>query len=991
MSFLGSSTVVIIPVHNGERYVRACLQAIQQQQGFTPTVITVENGSSDASANLIASEFPLVRLLKAAKPLGFAGAINMGLLAAQSLPHPPAMVALLNQDTEVDPGWLAALHQCMADEPQLGIVGSLARFPDGSIQHAGADLIEPLWYGHNRQSRNQISTGTPFLSFLGVALRSSMIASIGLLDDGFGAGYYEDADYCLRAVAANWGLVLADDATLLHHEGAISQTSYRHAALLERNRLRLLLKHRAPADLLGPTLVAEQAQLLGRANQGSSQVLRQAYLQALIEWPTIAATRGLPDEQYTSIADMLKSLRDLAIARERRSRMYGLPNQQSALTPSPSPSGTGAEGEGESRDVPLERLESEERTGFTRDQSLRSPMWEKGLGGEGNLPPVSIIMLTWNGLAVTQACIASIRAHTLATLYQLIVVDNGSTDGTREWLRDQPDITLIANTTNLGFTRGNNQGMAAAPTDHDILLLNNDTLMTQDGWLNRLRAVAHSEPTNGIVGCTLLHTNGRLQHAGTVMPDNLWGYQIGGGELYVGQYPGVRQVEGITGACMYIRRDLYDTIGGLDDAFFSYYEDSDYCLRAIQSGFRVVCTGDVQIIHHENTSTKVNRSDWQAMFSAGRQIFERKWRDHYDKRYDRGLLWHSLFAAQTGYATSSREFVRELDQHGIDVRTACVFGTDYTEPKTHDPRIDQLLSRPKDLSLPQVVYSQADAFVKNSGRYKIGFTMHETDRLPIDWVQQCNQMDEVWTPTHWGADAFRASGVTRPLHVIPLGFNPDYFHPGIQGRKPHNRFVFLSVFDWIERKGPDILVQAYLQTFRPDDDVVLLLKVMNSDPYFDLQRHVAELIGSGPHPAIVLVHNQKIAAAQLGSLYKSADCFVLPTRGEGWGMPTLEAMACGLPVISTGWGAQSEFLHEQIGFPLRIRGFRPAVTRSPYYAGTNWAEPDRDHLCTLMRYVYENPAQAQAIGAHAATDVHQRWTWSKAAERIIARLEALGE
>jgi GT2 family glycosyltransferase/glycosyltransferase involved in cell wall biosynthesis len=595
-------------------------------------------------------------------------------------------------------------------------------------------------------------------------------------------------------------------------------------------------------------------------------------------------------------------------------------------------------------------------------------------------------MLTWNGLAVTQACIASIRTHTPAALYQLIVVDNGSSDGTLAWLREQPDVTLIANSTNLGFTGGNNQGMAAAPVDHDILLLNNDTVITQDHWLARLREVAHSAPTTGIVGCTLLHSNGRLQHAGTVMPDNLWGYQVGGGEVYVGQYPGLRVVEGITGACMYIRRDLYTTIGGLDEAFFSYYEDSDYCLRAIQAGYQVVCTGDVQIIHHENTSTKLNRSDWQAMFSAGRQIFEQKWRDHYDKRYDQGLLWHSLFAAQTGYATSSRELVRVLDQQGIDVRTACIFGTDYTEPKTNDPRIDQLLSRPKDLSFPQVVYSQADAFVKNSGRYKIGFSMHETDRLPADWVNQCNQMDEIWTPSHWGADVFRASGVTRPLHVIPLGFNPDYFHPGIQGRKPQNRFVFLSVFDWIERKGPDILLRAYLKTFRPSDDVLLLLKVNNSDPYFDLQRHLTDLVGSGPHPAIVLLHNQQIAAAQFGSLYKSADCFVLPTRGEGWGMPTLEAMACGLPVISTGSGAQSEFLHEQVGFPLNIRGFSQAITRSPYYAGTRWAEPDSDHLCELMRYVYENPAKAQAIGAQAAAEVHQRWTWSQSAKRIIARL-----
>jgi glycosyltransferase involved in cell wall biosynthesis len=169
----------------------------------------------------------------------------------------------------------------------------------------------------------------------------------------------------------------------------------------------------------------------------------------------------------------------------------------------------------------------------------------------------------------------------------------------------------------------------------------------------------------------------------------------------------------------------------------------------------------------------------------------------------------------------------------------------------------------------------------------------------------------------------------------------------------------------------------------------LILKVGNSDPYFDLQRHVAQLIGSDPTPPISILLNQTIPPSEMGVLYRSADCFVLPTRGEGWGMPTLEAMACGLPVISTAWGAQTDFLHAGVGYPLRISGMAPAVTRSPYYAGTQWAVPDIDQLCDMMRYVYNNPEQAQARGATAASEVHKRWTWGHAAQRILTRLDAI--
>jgi GT2 family glycosyltransferase/glycosyltransferase involved in cell wall biosynthesis len=970
------TAAIIIPVHNGEAYLAACIEALLQQHP-PATIIAVENGSSDQSATLIASRFPQVRLLRSPQPLGFAAAINLGVQAALTLPKVPEALVLLNQDTIVDPGWLAALLGILAADPHVGIVGSIARFADGTVQHAAAALLAPRWYGKNLLSSTLPEGATAFVSFLGVALRTQLIQQIGLLDEAYGSGYYEDADYCLRAVAAGWQLAIAQQATLLHHEGASQRSDYPHTARVERNRIRTILKHYPLSDpgvtepdpqAIAPLWEAERATVIAAANAGTSQALRQAYLHGLLMLPAIARERNLTAVQQEALTTTLATLRDHATQRERRSRTWGL-----SQSPAPQEKSYGR------TDVPAPHAAS-------APAALPAPAVS---APAVSTPRVSIIMLTWNGLAVTQACIESIRTYTDPATYQLLVVDNGSTDGTREWLEAQTNITLIANRTNLGFTHGNNQGMAAAPAGNNLLLLNNDTLITHAGWLDHLQAVAHSHTSYGIVGCTLLHSNGRLQHAGTYMPDSLWGYQIGGGERYLGQYPGVRVVDGITGACMYIRRDVYNTIGGLNPAYFSYYEDSDYCMRARRAGFQIVVTGAVQIIHHENTSSRVNQSDWQAMFSMGRQIFERTWRETLDQRYTRHVVWHSLFAASTGYATSSRELVRELDAALVDVRTACIFGTDYTEPKTNDPRVDQLLSRPKDLRLPQVVYSQADAFIKNSGRIKIGFTMHETDGLPADWVQQCNAMDEVWTPTAWGKEVFQASGVTQPIHVIPLGFNPDYFHPQIMRRRPQARYVFLSVFDWIERKAPDLLIKAYTRTFAPHEDVLLILKVGNSDPYFDLPRHLASLIGSGPTPPISVLLNQKIPAAEMGALYRSADCFVLPTRGEGWGMPTLEAMACGLPVISTGWGAQSEFLHAGVGYPLAIRGLAPAITRSPYYAGTQWAEPDLDHLCTLMRYVYENPEAAAAVGAAAAIEVHQRWTWQHAAEKIIARLDCL--
>jgi len=103
-------------------------------------------------------------------------------------------------------------------------------------------------------------------------------------------------------------------------------------------------------------------------------------------------------------------------------------------------------------------------------------------------------------------------------------------------------------------------------------------------------------------------------------------------------------------------------------------------------------------------------------------------------------------------------------------------------------------------------------------------------------------------------------------------------------------------------------------------------------------------------------------------------------------MPTLEAMACGLPVISTHWSAQTEFFDDEVGYPVDIRGLIPAVAKCPYYKGFEWADPDVDHLAHLMRHVYENREEARAKGLRASIAAREKWTWLDAAARIKSRL-----
>ncbi|MFN8502560.1 glycosyltransferase [Kouleothrix sp.] len=356
------------------------------------------------------------------------------------------------------------------------------------------------------------------------------------------------------------------------------------------------------------------------------------------------------------------------------------------------------------------------------------------------------------------------------------------------------------------------------------------------------------------------------------------------------------------------------------------------------------------------------------------------------------LTWHSSFAALTGYSGSSLAYVLGLDALGVAVRPLYLYGTDYDEQVQAGgmhPRIRELQAQPLRLDAPQVVYAPGDRFSKNSGRYRVGFTMLETDRLPASWVEQANQMDEVWTPTEWGAAVFRASGVARPVHVIPLGVDAARFRPAAQPRaRLRERTIFLSVFEWGERKGWDVLLRAWRAAFRPTDDVLLLLKIDCRMPLPNPLRELARALPD-PHPPVGLIYNQPLSGAQLIELYQGADCFVLPTRGEGWGMPVLEAMACGLPAIATDWSGQTTFLNARNGYPLPTRGLAPTGSEATHYRGAQWAEPDGDALVELLRQAARDEAGRRALG-QAARQEAERWPWARGVAAVAARLQAIG-
>jgi GT2 family glycosyltransferase len=608
----------------------------------------------------------------------------------------------------------------------------------------------------------------------------------------------------------------------------------------------------------------------------------------------------------------------------------------------------------------------------------------------------TLIVLVWNKWELTRRCLETLsRTHLPDT--EVIVVDNGSTDETSRELARMRWVRVVRLSENTGYVRGNNVGIEAADPDSDIVLLNNDVEFHQRDWLERLRSCAYASDDIGIVGCRLILPDGRLLHAGTyILSDTLWGQQIGALEKDFGQYRCDRDVQGVVFAVAYLRRDVLNAMGGLCTDFHSYFEDTDYCLRAAEIGFRTLVCGEVTLVHAQHGSSGSEAATLR-LFRSSQSMFRRKWETRLREREKPEFLWQSVMSLPGGYAESCKALVRAFVRQGARplYRYAYGLGTafPFAEPAaTHEYLLDVVRQRP----VPRkprvgVVYAQGDVFARNPASCRVGYTMLEVDGFPAEWVRQAQGMEEVWTPTEFNRQGLLTSGLRRPVHVMPLGVDTNYFHPGIRGlRNPHGEFVFLTSLEWGERKAPELLLRAFSETFHAREPVRLVAKISNTDPSVSLKAQVSRLGLRAQGGRISYLLNRALPYHELGALYGSADCFVSTSRGEGWGMPVLEAMACGLPVIATDWGGHTAYLHEGIAYPLRVRATEPARAKCPYYAGQRWADPDEEHLRYLLRHVFEQREEARSRGLAAAQEVAARWTWDHAAARILTRIEALG-
>lgn len=387
------------------------------------------------------------------------------------------------------------------------------------------------------------------------------------------------------------------------------------------------------------------------------------------------------------------------------------------------------------------------------------------------------------------------------------------------------------------------------------------------------------------------------------------------------------------------------------------------------------------------------------------------------KEIDRKVIWASPIFNPSGYASEAISYALGLDKY-VNLQVIHdnnLYSQNFVDNMPvhwKEKLFFQCNYQPKNKSVQAdskailISHQPAPGFKRfDKLAYNIGRTMFETDSVPASWIPYCLDMNEIWVPSEFNVETFSQAGIPKEkLFVIPEAIDTDVFNPGkFQPLELTNKakFNFLSIFEWTERKGAEILLRAYFESFSNKDDVCLYIRTYllghyDGDTSLIIQKKIDEIITRNGYnkntlPKYVLLSEQ-LPFEDMIRLYKSVDCFVLPSRGEGWGRPYQEAMAMGLPVIGTNWSGNTAFMTNENSYLIDIDGLVEINGMEiPFYNGQKWANPSIKHLKKLMKEVHSNPERAKEVGNKARKEIIEKYSIDAVAKIVVDRLKIIEE
>jgi len=606
------------------------------------------------------------------------------------------------------------------------------------------------------------------------------------------------------------------------------------------------------------------------------------------------------------------------------------------------------------------------RSHSSNDAYRRAVAWYREHGES-----VDIVIPSFRDAERVEVLVKSIRATVPEDRVRIIVADDASGPEHVNALRAIEGIELVEGTENRGFAANVNRALAVTRPDRDVVLLNSD-IEARPGWLACLQYAASQEEDIGIVGARLLYPDGRIQFAGTVR-------NLGAPEWFDHRYRFKPEDWGpaglaspalaVTGACMYVRREVIDRVGVLDERYPMAYEDVDWCLRTWQAGFRVLYFPAASLYHHESVTRGIDVGERER---ASQRLFWERWGDFFDARDVRtpdGKLRVAYVTEGTGIGGGHRDIFEHLNR---------------------------LLDRGHEVSL----YTLGDA----PDWFELRAPVHSFEYYD-ELVDALAGLDAIKVATWWNtaAPVWQAS-VLRGIPVyfvqdIETSYYPDderTRHAVIDSYRPEFRYMTIS--SWNRERLRELGLDAELippgidlDTFRSLQEVErranMVLALGRSNPLKNLPltveawRALEEHPEISRHPELCLFgiepelamdpgmrHVESPSDEEVNELFNEATVFVQTSTHEGFALPPLEAMATGGAVVCTDAHGNRDFCVDGENCLM------PA--------------PDRDSVTAALAQLLADPALRERLG-RAGEETAKDYAWERRIDALVEFLDGV--
>jgi GT2 family glycosyltransferase len=596
-----------------------------------------------------------------------------------------------------------------------------------------------------------------------------------------------------------------------------------------------------------------------------------------------------------------------------------------------------------------------------RDQELRRAVeWYREHGR-----PVDVVVPSYRDAEHVRKLVRSIRKTARPGMARVIVADDCSGLEHLAALGRIAGIdVLVTAEENGGFAANVNRGLRASDPDRDVVVLNSDT-EAMPSWLECLQYAAHRQEDVGIVGAQLQYPDGRIQFGGTVRNrdqpqwfDHRYRFKPAGW----GPADQTSPALAVTGACMYVRREVIERVGLLDEGYAMAYEDVDWCLRAWQAGFRVIYFPAAQLVHHESVTRGTDLGERE---KSSQELFWARWSDFFDARSVRteaGRLRIVYVTEDTGVGGGHRDIFEHLNR---------------LAERGHEVSLYTLGAAPDWFTLQVPVHSFADY-------HDLSNALAEVDAIKV----------ATWWMT--AVPVWRAS-IPRGIPVyfvqdIETSYYPDHErarHAVLDSYRPEFRYMTISA--WNRERLRELGLDAELippgidlESFRPRAEVErrddMVLAIGRSNPLKNLPLTLAawraleqprpELCMFGIEPELADGEGMRYIESpddeQVNELFCQATVFIQTSTHEGFALPPLEAMATGAAVLCTDAHGNRDFCVDGVNCLM--------------------PEPDPSVVSAALRRLLDDPELRERLG-RAGIETAQEYAW----ERRIDALEGFFE